>query len=242
MASSLIIARPQTDGGLKTNLNLWVFMDAFSLHVWVALSLMLMVASAATVLVQTFNRGPLDSGTLARPFLLLIQLDYDRQETRASERLLFLVASTFSYVVFASYCALLTATMSSSAALPDLSDFGKIMREDYQLIINTGSLLEQYLANSAVGTPGYEIYHKTVKGNPDAFFGVVDAAKDMLLANPKSLALNFEPTFYADPRFMLVPGFRESVLLPSAYALAKDSEFTELFRYSSDFSLSQLPC
>ena len=66
-----------------------------------------------------------------------------------------------------------------------------------------------------------------MEGNPKSTFVTMEDAKAKILANPKTLAISFHPSYATDKRFQKLP-FRETFSLFCSFALAKDSEYTGL--------------
>ena len=135
------------------------------------------------------------------------------------------------FVIFVTYCALLTAAKSSSSSLPDLSDFSKLLKLDYQLLIFPDSITEQVLKFSVPGSSAYQLYVETIKDNPYAYISSMDDVKEKMLSNPKAVFLGFESNFQSDNRFLVLSGFKESMEYSGSFVLPKNSEFTGLFGY-----------
>ena len=231
--NTLILANPATLGG-GFNLDWEIDKDPFSIKVWMSTVLILLCMSCAFRSMSANENATFSSPLkdLFRPFPSLLQQDGMHGDSGlTSERITVLATKIFCCITYALYSALLTASRNSASSLPDLSDFGKVYSLRFQLLVVRDSIDEHTLKLSTPGSSAHKLYTERVSTNSYSLVDSVNEAKEKMLNNPKAVFLGYASSFESDQRFIEVPGFKESMVQLGAFALQKDSEFTELFSY-----------
>ena len=233
LSNTIILARPTSDGGaMKPD---WtIFKSSFSNQIWSLVPMMLLLSTLTLRAIRS-NSSSIKTSPwqdYARPYLYFLQRDGMFEESdMISERIPVFMTRVFGYILFVSYCALLTASRSTGSSMVDLSDFGKILSQEYQLLVSKGTINEQALMLAVPGSSMHQIYTQTVRDNPYALVNSVAEAKEKMLANPKAVFLGYGSSFQSDNRFAVVSGFKESMVMWGSFVLPKDSEFTDLFGF-----------
>ena len=134
-------------------------------------------------------------------------------------------------IIYTCYSALLTATMTSRPGYVKLHDFNDIQMKGYQTLLLSGTVLDSWFLGFLNNSAASQLYHSTIKNNPNAYFASLETLKDELLASSLALTFSLESSFTSDSRFRIVPEFQTVAKLFCSFVLQRDSELTELFSH-----------
>ena len=189
--------------------NLSVYFDAFMLPSWIMLALLCALLCISFGLAYFSYPGTHRWEHFFRPLLYLIQIDGKFEHPRRlSQKMAMLISAGFGYTVYSCYCALLTATMTSSPRYPMVQSFEDIMEHGYETVLMSGTMLDGWFKGFPNASTASRLYHSSVKNNPSAYKSSLEDLKDHLLKNPNSIGISFESSFRSDSRFRVVPEFR----------------------------------
>ena len=121
---------------------------------------------------------------LALGLVTLIQKTYDIQPLSLATRILYLVICLTSFLVYATYSAVLTSFMTVdplSYPIQRFSDF--LEQRDQQLVVYENVVDFEIMVHSSPESIMNQIYEKTVKNNPGASYTNVEGIINAVLNN-----------------------------------------------------------
>ena len=173
--------------GSKGNiLDMWVYVSVFGIHqlgVFAALLLAILLGYLLTQYLICSNKKDIADGAasgLGMIFLFTIQLGIHPQGGPYTIRMLYLILSILTFIMFAYFTTIVTAQMTSLASLDNpINTFNDVLKdEEIQVIVINGSSWTTHLQSSAPGTAKYEVYKNRIENNGKAWFKKTDDALD----------------------------------------------------------------
>ncbi len=207
-----------------------VYVDVFSRSVWISVAVSLAVVFLGLLVVAAFN-GLLVSPTQIPALLENFALG-DGNSITVSHKVLFLTACLEVYLLYAHFCCVLTATMTSGPIYAPVKSFEDAFRLGYQVTCIKDRAEEGVLANAKSASWQRRVYEETMNGNRKAFFADEAPAIDGILSNP--MQLHFSAVLYVQHPDVKALTLKDDVVLSLAFGFQKNSGRQQCFYY--DFS------
>ncbi len=245
-AHQILITLMAHDSSKKRALVLTRYFEAFTLPAWIGIVLASAVLAIAVhasfrLKLAADRRGDHGDVSLSRSLVLVVyqvffQRDYSpvdqSAETSGASRLSYFVVCLFSFTVFASYSALLTATMIGSDAEIGMESMEELALSDLHLFLWEDSSTYMSLQLAPPGSPRQAVYRAKVEGKLDSvFIGSNEEIHRKLAANPRSVFIDWDIILAGYPDMYSVRSFRDFTPAQISIGLQKGSEFREALNH-----------
>ena len=216
-------------------LRIMVFADAFTPAAWLGIALCsLTIACLLSCTIQWMlpNIRCSPCNALGNVVGNLIQRDLCAMDASKHRtlKLPLLISSMFGFVLFALYCSLLTATMTATPSVPEISTLEQAVDRGYQIVLFKDTNIVNGFKTSKPGTVGAKIY-ETLRQNPWALETSLSGIKALLQQSSNNIALDYESVYHNCTDFLVLPSFSDRIITWGSLTLQKGSEFKELFDF-----------
>ncbi len=162
---------------------------------------------------------------------LQLSLPYEFSDYPLSSRIFFMVAGSYSIIFIGYYQGVLTSFLTVTPDPPKFSSIGDVVDQGYKVVVIAEAKHDTDFRLAPPGTGRHKAYHKTMKGNPDAYFPNFETLTPALLNNPSLAFAGPVYSFIGDSRFLPLTGLADATVDPVAFGLQKASEFMDLINY-----------
>lgn len=159
----------------------------------------------------------------------LSQVETQINPGRLSARIGILAAFAFSFLIYASYTAVLTSTMTFTPVI-EIRSFQDVIRGEYQTILMRNTHEHNLLKTAEPGTPLNYLYRSQIEGRPGVLYEDVEEVTAAMDANPKLLWYGSEFSAH-NLRSPVLLDMDETRTEYVAFGLEKNSELREIFNF-----------
>ena len=211
------------------------FFDAFTLQAWCAITVFSLIC--VTVLKTSFghqarnNPQSLMESLALVAHLLIFQRDYNVIAKTNSATLAYFMTCLFSFLLFASYSALLTATMIGKDAEINLLTMDDVADSDLSLHIWGDAFTFRKFQVALPNTPWGRAYKNKIKGKEYVFINSYEELYEKLSTNPKSIYIGGDSILAFYPHLHRISTFKDFITTHLSMCLQKNSEYTASFNY-----------
>ena len=138
------------------------------------------------------------------------QIYYDVNINNKSTKLLFIISTLSTYLLYIHYTAYLTAA-STFGKESKINSFWDVISGDYKVAVYAYGVYYDILRHAQPGTAMHEMYHKTMKDRSSAFFHSIDDAKELMTLD-KTLFYGGDFTYkqnFEDLQYLSIQGITE---------------------------------
>merc|ERR1712061_697518 len=163
--------------------NIWVYLSIFSPIAWLCIASLLILTGLTMILTRSFdsNSSVSISSTLSTCYKMLLQISFDLLTTHlASSRILIIVGSFYTYLMFVLYTADLTANMTIRSNKIPIRNFHDVLEHGFQVYVWEDAVAHQVLASATPGSAMHEVYYETMHNNPEVLYTGTDRQKKIL--------------------------------------------------------------
>jgi ABC-type amino acid transport substrate-binding protein len=218
----------------------WVYMDIFSITIWVAISTIMLSICVGFFLinvsgVNSFHKS-VDSeefgidNSLALSIIMLFQLSYDVVVEKMSAKVLYFFAGITTYILFAYYTSDLTARMTSGPPSTAIRSFQDVLEKKYKVIVLHSSSNHELLKTSNPNSAMYKVYWTKITGNSDSIVNSDDEALGKVLTEAKTLLFSDGVLVFGDTRYVAL-NMIDSIKISMSWGLQNNSELADFFNH-----------
>ena len=196
----------------------WIYLDIFPHSAWYLSGATVVSIAVCFVIMNCSGINYMHDTLDSEEFTLLnglgLSLTFFRQiyyEVRVrciSTRILFVLSSLSTYLLYVHYTAYLTA-VSTSVQETSIKSFEDVLKGGYTVIVWENTLYQDTLKFAESGTPMHEVYYKKMIDNPSAFAQSNEEAMKAMHSQKKALFYGSEWTtiLYDDLTLLDIQGF-----------------------------------
>ncbi len=198
------------------------FIKIFSSTVWFSIFLILTLASISSLALSSCYGGP-----------LFYYFYIDDCITSLSAKVMYVITSTFCFVLFTYYTSDLTSTMTTGPIPKRIASFQDVLDSgDYRVLVVEGAIVHDRLAKAEEGSVMNRVFKKILHDNSNSLLESSSMLRERLLKDPKSVAYDNYLTFIHDSdRLTPLMDFSEVAHGQQGFGLQKDSELKEVLSY-----------
>ncbi len=162
---------------------------------------------------------------------LQLSVPYEFADHPVSSKIFFMIAGSYSIVFIAYYEGVLTSYLTVAPDPPKFNSIGDVVDHGYKVATIAESKHDTDFKLARPGTGRHKAYHKTMKGNPKAYFKDFDTLIPVLLNDPNLAFAGPVHSFIGDSRFLPLAGLSDATSDTVAFGLQKSSDFLGLINY-----------
>ena len=212
--------------------NIWVYLSVFSPFAWLCIATLLILTGIILTLTRSFdsNSSASISSTLSTCYKMLLQISFDLATHFASSRVLIIVGSLYTYLMFVLYTADMTANMTIRPNKIPVRNFHDVLEHGFQVYVWEDAVAHQVLASATPGSAMHEVYYETMHHHPEVLFTGTGRQSEILVDNPKALLFGYGVTSSYSIKDSQALVIDEMSRVYGSFATQKDSELTGILR------------
>ncbi len=211
------------------------YFDAFTPQAWFAIVLFALLCGAilSPSVGKQWSGTPFSiQGLVIVSHLLIFQRGYSATLETKSGNFSYFIACLFSFIIFASYSGLLTATMIGKHAEVDLVTMDNVADSDSSLYIWEDAFTFMKFQAASPKNPWGKVYKRKIKEKENIVF--VRSYKEIyekLSNDPNAIYIGGDTLLAIYQDVYRVHKFRDFIPMQMSICLQKDSEYRESFNY-----------
>ncbi len=237
--ATLIILDPAFSTGKNREVDSDSYLSVFTPSGWMCFVVVLIALTLSYFIFFLISSNKLESWTCIEGFGksiwfvyqsgIQMSIPYEFEDYQVSSKIFFMIAGSYSIIFLAYYEGVLTSFLTVSPDPPKFSSIGDVIDKGYKVITIAESKHDTDFKLAPPGTGRHKAYHKTMKGNQEAYFPDYETMiPAVLLNNPKLAVAGSVYSFIGDSRLLPLPNLADARVDPVAFGFQKSSEFIDL--------------
>ena len=220
-------------------LDMWVYVGVFGLVQWLIFTgfllsfiLFFFVFSSTSAEAEDSSMTTKAITSFHMVLLFVIQLGAHPEGGSVAKRILYLSASTLTFLLFAYYTTEVTAQMTSTRPLANpIHTFEDVLKnEDVRVIVVKGTSWASHIGSSIPGTAKHEVYQTRIENDDDVWYVTHEDAKKAVISEPNAYLYGHDSAANTNPSLFALRMY-DSTPVTGGLGFQKNSELREIMMY-----------